>query len=82
MADAKGSFITYSTIEWLPPVLFLHLVLLPLNEIVRATQAVGDLIQADGVVGVTLRPDMTSRGTIASGALPIFLGMPKATRPA
>ncbi len=25
------AFITYGTIEWLPPVLFLHLVLLPLN---------------------------------------------------
>jgi hypothetical protein len=31
-ADAKGSFITYGTIEWLPPVLILHLVLLPLNR--------------------------------------------------
>jgi hypothetical protein len=35
------AFIAYGTIEWLPPVLFLHLVLLPLNiarlsEIVRA----------------------------------------------
>jgi hypothetical protein len=48
------AFITYGTIEWLPPVLFLHMVLLPLNavrlaEIVRATQAKGDLIQTDGV---------------------------------
>ena len=38
------AFITYGTIEWLPPVLFLHLVLLPLNivrlaEIVTATRA-------------------------------------------
>ena len=48
------AFITYGTIEWLPPVLFLHMVLLPLNavrlaEVVRATQAKGDLIQTDGV---------------------------------
>jgi len=41
------AFITYCTIEWLPPVLFLHLVLLPLN---RAPQATGDLTQADGPV--------------------------------
>jgi hypothetical protein len=37
------AFITYGTIEWLPPVLFLHLVLLPLNivrlaEILRTTE--------------------------------------------
>jgi hypothetical protein len=37
------AFITYGTIEWLPPVLFLHLVLLPLNivrlaEILKATE--------------------------------------------
>ena len=48
------AFIAYGTIEWLPPVLFLHMVLLPLNavrlaEVVRATQAKGDLIQTDGV---------------------------------
>ena len=44
------AFITYGTIEWLPPVLFLHMVLLPLNavrlvEVVRATQAKGDPIK-------------------------------------
>jgi hypothetical protein len=49
------AFITYATIEWLPPVLFLHLVLLPLNivrlaEIVRAARATGDLTQAHGAV--------------------------------
>ena len=49
------AFITYGMIEWLPPVLFLHLVLLPLNivrlvEIVRAPQATGDLTQANGPV--------------------------------
>src|SRR6516164_6513363 len=43
------AFITYGTIEWLPPVLFLHLMLLPLNivrlaEIVTATRATGDLV--------------------------------------
>ena len=42
------AFITYGTIEWLPPVLFLHLALLQLNivrlrEAVRARQAAGDL---------------------------------------
>ena len=33
------AFITYGAIEWLPPVLFLHLVLLPLN-IVRLTEII------------------------------------------
>ena len=47
------AFITYGTIEWLPPVLFLHLVLLPLNifrlaEIVTVTPARGDLTRVDG----------------------------------
>jgi len=41
------AFITYGTIEWLPPVLFLHLVLLPLNivrlrQAVRASRTTGD----------------------------------------
>jgi CRP/FNR family transcriptional regulator, cyclic AMP receptor protein len=41
------AFIVYGTIEWLPPVLFLHLVLLPLNivrlaEVVRATRSASD----------------------------------------
>ena len=49
------AFITYGTIEWLPPVLYLHLALLPLNivrlaQIVRATPATADLTQADGAV--------------------------------
>jgi hypothetical protein len=48
------AFIIYGTIEWLPPVLFLHLVLLPLNivrlaEIVRATTTTGDLTHTDSV---------------------------------
>jgi hypothetical protein len=48
------AFLTYGAIEWLPPVLFLHMALLPLNavrlaEIARTTQAKGDLIQTDGV---------------------------------
>jgi len=48
------AFITYGVIEWLPPVLFLHLVLLPLIivrlvEIVRAPRATGDT-NADGAV--------------------------------
>ena len=47
------AFITYGTLEWLPPVFLLHLVLLPLNifrlaEIVTATRATGDLTRADG----------------------------------
>jgi hypothetical protein len=42
------TFIAYGTIEWQPPVLFLHLVLLPLNivrlaEVVRATRSASDL---------------------------------------
>ena len=48
------AFIAYGTIEWLPPVLFLHMVLLPLNavrlaEVLRATQAKGDLIRNNGI---------------------------------
>ena len=49
------AFIVYGTIEWLPPVLFLHLVLLPLNivrlaEVVTATRATGYLTRVDGEV--------------------------------
>ena len=61
------AFITYGTIEWLPPVLFLHLVLLPLNivrlaGVVRATPSTSDLPQPDDVMGVqTLGADMTCR---------------------
>jgi CRP/FNR family transcriptional regulator, cyclic AMP receptor protein len=49
------AFITYGTIEWLPPVLFLHMVLLPLNivrlaEIVRDSRATDDPIQSHDVV--------------------------------
>jgi hypothetical protein len=40
------AFVTYGPIKLLPPVLFLHLVLL-LNT-VRAPKAMGDLAQADG----------------------------------
>ena len=73
------AFITYGTLEWLPPVVFLHLVLLPLNvvrlaEIVRATHATGDLTQADGVVRAqTLRADMIARGQSLVASWPIFL---------
>ena len=50
------AFITYGSIEWLPPVLFLHLMLLPLN-IVRLAEVVGtpragDLAQAEGALSV------------------------------
>ena len=53
------AFITYGTLEWLPPVLFLHMVLLPLNvvrlaEIVRGTHGV--------VRAQTLRADVTAPG--------------------
>jgi hypothetical protein len=60
------AFITYGSIEWLPPVLLLHMVL-PLNivrlaEIVRAPQATSDLTQAEGAVRAqTLCTDMTAR---------------------
>jgi len=52
------AFITYGTLEWLPPVLVLHMVLLPLNvvrlaEIVRGTEGV--------VRAQTLRADVTAR---------------------
>jgi hypothetical protein len=61
------AFITYGTIEWLPPVLFLHLVLLPLNifrlaEIVTATRATGDLTRTDGAFRAqTLCTDVPGR---------------------
>jgi hypothetical protein len=82
------AFITYSTVEWLPPVLFLHLVLLPLNivrlaEIVRATHAAGDLTPADGAVRPqTLGADMIARGQSPVAPWPIFLSTPKTVRPA
>src|SRR6516164_1647095 len=73
------AFITYGTVEWLPPVVFLHLVLLPLNivrlaEIVRATHATGDLTQANGAVRAqTLGADMIARGQSLVASWPIFL---------
>ena len=71
------AFITYGTMEWLPPVLYLHLVLLPLNivrlaEILRATQS-------DCVVRAqTLCADVTP----PVAPWPIFLSAPKSARPA
>jgi hypothetical protein len=82
------AFITYGTIEWLPPVLFLHLVLLPLNivrlaEVVRATRATSDLHQPDGVMDIqTLGADMTSRDLSPLWPRPFFPSMPKTPRPA
>jgi hypothetical protein len=81
------AFITYGTIEWLPPVLFLHLMLLPLNivrlaEIVRAPQAAGDPTQADGVVGAQILDTDSSRGQSPVAPWPIFLGSPKPAQPA
>ena len=82
------AFITYGTVEWLPPVLFLHLVLLPLNivrlrEAVRAPQATGDLAQADGAVRVqALGADKTARGQLPVAPWPSFLSSPKTAQPA
>ena len=80
------AFITYGMIEWLLPVLFLHLVLLPLNivrlaEIVRAPEA--DLTRTDGAVRAqTLCTDMPAHGQSPVAAWPIFLGTLKTVRPA
>jgi len=80
------AFITYGTMEWLLPVLFLHLVLLPLNiarlaEVVRATRSTSDLPQADGVMGVqTLDADMTGGDQSPLTPWPTFLNTPKTMR--
>ena len=79
------AFITYGTIEWLPPVLFLHLVLLPLNivrlrEAVRASRATGDRTQAHGAQ--TLGAGMTPCCQSPVVPWPFFLSAPKTTRPA
>ena len=80
------AFITYGTIEWLPPVLFLHLTLLPLNivrlaEIVRTSRATGSQIQA-GSGAPAQRADETARGQSPVVPWPIFLSTPKTARPA
>ena len=69
-----------STIECLPPVLFLHLVLLPLNivrlwEAVSATRATGDRTQADGAQ--TLGSDTTACGQSPVAFWSFFLSTPK-----
>ena len=83
------AFIAYGTIEWLPPVLFLHLALLQLNivrlrDAVRARQATGDLTQANGPVPVpvpvpvqTLCPAMTGYSQPSAAPWPSFLSTPK-----
>jgi hypothetical protein len=82
------AFITYGTIEWLPPVLFLHTLLLPLNivrlaEIVRASRATGDPTQTVGVVRAqTLGADSKNRGQSRAAPWLIFLSMPKTVPPA
>ena len=82
------AFIAYGTIEWMPPVLFLHLVLLPLNivrlaEVVRATRSASDLPQPDGVMGdQTLGADMTCHDQSPLALWPIFPSTPKTVRPA
>jgi len=58
------AFITYSAIEWLPPVLILHLVLLPLNivrlwEVVRVDKIV-DNIRDRANTGALLSPAASS----------------------
>ena len=79
------AFITYGTIEWLPPVLFLHLVLLPLNivrlrEALRATRVTGNRTQADGAQ--TLGADITACGQPPVAPWPFFLSTPKTAQPA
>src|SRR5262249_30527718 len=75
------AFTTYGTIAWLPPVLFLHLILLPLNIvrlIVRATGATGDLAQADNTVRAqTLGAHLTALGRAPVAAWPTLLSKPK-----
>ena len=78
------AFITNGTIEWLPPVLFLRLVLLPLNivrlrEAVSATRATGDRTHADGAQ--TLGSDMTAWGQSPVAFWPFFLSTPKTAHP-
>ena len=81
------AFLTYGAIEWLPPVLFLHMALLPLNavrlaEIVRATQAKGGLIQIDGVhperIPLACPPDYHKLGS-AWSALSAFGALGRAS---
>jgi hypothetical protein len=79
------AFITYGTIEWLAPVLFLHLVLLALNivrlsEAVDATRATGDRTQADGAQ--TLGAGMRACGQSPVAYSPFFLNTPKTAHPA
>ena len=79
------AFITYGTIEWLPPILFLHLVLLPVNivrlrEALRATCATGNRTQADGAQ--TLGAGMRACGQSPVAPWPFLLSTPKTTRPA
>jgi hypothetical protein len=57
------AFIAYGTSDWLPPVLLLHMVLLPLNivrlaEIVMASRTTRDLAQPEAVAQ-TLGADPT-----------------------
>ena len=82
------AFITYGTIEWLPPVLFLHMVLLPLNivrlaEIVRDSRAAGELTPTVGLARAqTLGADTTNHGQSRVAPWLIFLSTPNTTRPA
>jgi hypothetical protein len=80
------AFISYGMIKWLPPVLFLHMVLLPLNtvplaEIVKATRAARDPTLTDGVARAEiLGADSTNRGQSPVAPWAIFL-TPKTTHP-
>ena len=63
------AFITYGTIEWLPPVLVPHLVLLPLNivrlaEVIRATRSASDLPQASRSGDCCVAPARSARGQV------------------
>ena len=76
------AFITYGTIEWLPPVLFLHLVLLPLNivrlaEAIRTAGTTNDRILGDSAVRVqTLCTHAPTRDKPAVAPQPISLTTP------
>jgi hypothetical protein len=60
------AFITYGAIEWLPPVLFLHLALLPLN-IVRLSE----VVRMDKIVDnpISDRPNLLNASLRAAGVL-------------
>jgi hypothetical protein len=82
------AFIAYGAIAWLPPVLLLHMALLPLNiarlaEIVRASRATGGLTRPDAVARAqTQGADTTPRGHSPVAPWPIWFGTPMTAHPA